>query len=311
MTSAPFRVSLPAAGTRGAALGTNRWWRAGAGEVMTELAVALIAQGAILAPVLCVMESRADAANRFLAGLLVAISVRLLAQLLVNRLSVGHQLLNALHNTSFLIGPLLYFYTLALVERPLRLRPAQLWHALPAALATLWSLSALAGYDRPTDSAVVRVSALHGLFATLSIALYCGAVLRRLAIYRRGLLDRCSAIERISLNWLKVLVWIVLVSGAAIAVVHLVRLVTGWALDPSMLVVLPLSIVLFYAVAILGFRQSTILLMGGAEGRGRVQNMAPIEPEPMQEREPHTPTQIPALRVGGGTRGACGKNCRR
>jgi len=251
---------------------------------MTELAVALIAQGAILALVLCVMESRFPAANRFLAALLVAISLRLLAQLLVNHFSAGRQLLNALHNTAFLIGPLLYFYTRALIERPLRLRPRQLWHLLPAALATLWSLSPFAGYERaPTDSAVVRISSAHGLLATLSIALYCGVVLRGLAAYRLGLLERYSAIERISLNWLRTLVLIVLFGGGATAVVNVLRLAGGWPLDPTWMVV-PLSVALFYAVAIFGFRQSTVLLIGVEVARAEPLVAPDVPREPAAEQ---------------------------
>ena len=93
------------------------------------------------------------------------------------------------------------------------------------------------------------------------------AVFRALASpARRALLDHYSTIERISLGWLKVLAMIVLSSGVIIAVMNCVRLIHGLPSEANALVVVPFSLVVFYTVAIFGFRQSSVLLMGaGAE----------------------------------------------
>jgi AraC-like DNA-binding protein len=133
---------------------------------------------------------------------------------------------------------------------------------LPTIFAILWSLTDWAGYTGALDTGVIRTSAVHGLCSCLLLALYCRATFRRLHEYRRHLLDTHSAIERISLNWLRLLTGIILFVGVAAAVVNTVILISGSLLSPIYLVVMPLTIVLFYAVAIFGFRQSSILLIG-------------------------------------------------
>lgn len=249
---------------------------------MTELAFALVAQGALLALILVVMESRYPLANRFLAGLLVSLSVPLLARVLIKRLESGHPWIGILYNAAFLIGPSFYFYTQALVNRGFRLRPAHLLHGVPAVFSAIVALAI--GLDRanPTEPGLVRIVATFGLLNALSLVAYSSATLRLLTRYRRALLDQYSTIERISLDWLRVLALIVLASGLIIALVNCVRLVHGLPSSANALVVVPFSLLVFYAVAILGFRQSSVLLIG-TPPEPTIETQAPAA---MPEKEP-------------------------
>jgi AraC-like DNA-binding protein len=240
---------------------------------MTEFAFALVAQGTLLALVLVSMESRYPTANRFLAGLLVALTVPLLARVLEGRVGAGHRWIGVLNNTIFLIGPFFYFYTRALVDRAFTVRPGHLLHGLPALAAAAIALS-IPGLDRlATETSLGRTVAVFGLLNALSLIVYSGAVLRQLRAYRQVLLDNYSAIERISLDWLKVLAAIVLTSGVAIAVLNCVRLVHDLPPYTIALIMVPFSLVFFYTVAILGFRQSSALLIRtGAEIPGAAES---------------------------------------
>jgi AraC-like DNA-binding protein len=228
---------------------------------VTELAFALVAQGALLALILWVMESHYPLANRFLAGLLVALSVPLLARVLIMRIGRSHEGIGMLYNATFLIGPCFYFYTRALTNRKFTLRAGHLFHAAPALATTVVALAA--GLHRATtEPGLVRFVAVLGLLNALSLAAYSVAALRQLTRYRHALLDHYSAIERISLDWLKSLAFIVLTAGIAIATLNCVRLIYELPSTANAIIVVPFSLIFFYAVAILGFRQSSVLLIG-------------------------------------------------
>jgi AraC-like DNA-binding protein len=245
---------------------------------MTELAFALVAQGSLLALVLVAMESRYPAANRFLAGLLVALILPLLARVLEGRVGAGHRWIGLLNNAAFLIGPFFYFYTRALVDRTFTAHASQLLHLLPA-LATVAITLSIPGMDRlATETELGRTVAVFGLLNALSLIVYSCAVLRRLRVYRQMLLDNYSAIERIGLDWLKVLAVIVLTSGVAIAALNCLRLVHDLPPFTIALIMVPFSLVFFYTVAILGFRQSSVLLI-----RTSTEIPAPAEPQSAAE----------------------------
>ena len=127
----------------------------------------------------------------------------------------------------------------------------------------LASGSGLAGerYERPLeDPALVRLSSVHGLFSNASIIAYSVATLSLLRRYRARLLDHFAAIERLSLDWLRNVAGVILALGVTVAVVNLLRLLGGWTVDPNRLINAPVSILVFYGVAIMGFRQSQVLL---------------------------------------------------
>ena len=230
---------------------------------MTHLAVAVAMQGLLLAAILVAMESRRPLANRLLAAVLLVLSLRIVAPLLFYFGAGSYGALGIVfHNSSFLLGPLLYAYARALIDNDFQLRREHAVHLLPAALGVYWSFSDWSGYQQlPAQSALIRLSAVHGLCASLALAVYCRAISHELRRYRSRLMDTYSAIERISLNWLRALAGLVLLMGAASAVVNSFIFFTTQLLNPIFLVVLPLCIVVFYVVAIYGFRQSSVLLI--------------------------------------------------
>lgn len=231
---------------------------------MTHVALAVAMQGVLLAAILMAMESQRPLANRLLAALLLVLSLRIVAPLLFYFGAAGdHGVLGIVfHNSSFLLGPLLYAYARALIDDDFRLRAEHAVHLLPAVLGVYWSFSDWANYRQlPDQPGLIRLSAVHGLCASLALAVYCRAVFLQLRRYRSRLMDTYSAIERISLNWLRVLVGLVLLMGAASAAVNGFIFFTAQLLNPIFLVVVPLCVVVFYVVAIFGFRQSSVLLI--------------------------------------------------
>ena len=231
---------------------------------MTMLLLALVVAGAVLAAILLAIETRRPLANRLLAGLVVALAVRLLALLLVDAESGGvKRLAYALFNGMFLVGPLFYGYARALTEPAFRLRPAHLWHALPALLGTVWSVRY---FGPPLDSVEVRITAFHGLLSNIPLIVYAELVRRTLARHRQRLLDRYAAIERISLDWLRLLALAIGLLGAAVATVNALRLAIAWDLDTTTLAVLPITLLIYAAVMLFGFRQASAVLIGSGIG---------------------------------------------
>jgi AraC-like DNA-binding protein len=238
------------------------------------LVLVLAVAGTVLAAILLAIETRRPLANRLLAGLVLALAFRLLALVLMRNdagwlLRVAYGLFNGM----FLVGPLLYGYARALVEPAFRLRPAHLWHALPALLGVVWSVLSYLG--PPQDLAAIRVTAAHGLLSNLSLIIYAELVRRTLLRHRLQLLDRYAAIERISLDWLRLLALAILLLGAAVAMVNAPRLAIGWDLDATELAVLPITILIYVAVILFGFRQASAVLIGPA-----------LEPAPAAKPEP-------------------------
>lgn len=231
------------------------------------LAIAVLAQGLILALILVVLPSPRRQANALLAVLLLTFCLRLLAGGFIG--GVPAQSLLLLHNVSFLLGPLLWLYSRALTEPRFRLSGRDWLHGVPAVLASGWMVGSVTRYQWPlVDHSMVVETVLHGLLASASVAVYCAAALRRLWRYRRALLERYSAVERIDLGWLRGLVAIGLGVSVAAALINLVRLQSGWSLNPVSLAVLPASMLLFLVVAVHGFRQSQLLLGHGDEMEG-------------------------------------------
>lgn len=251
------------------------------------LLLALVVTGAVLAVILLAIETRRPLANRLLAALVVALGLRPLALLLVGEGAdwLG-RMAYALFNAMFLVGPLLYGYARALTEPAFRLRPVHLWHALPAALAVTWSL--LSNFGPPLDSAEVRHTAALGLLSNISLIIYARLVGRALVRHRLRLLDRYAAIERISLDWLRLLALGVLLLGAAVATVNALRLTIAWDLDATALAVLPITVLIYTAVVLFGFRQASAVLIG-ADTRQDDSRPLPAVPEPLP------PAAVPAV----------------
>lgn len=247
-------------------------------------ATSLLSQGLLLAAILWVLESRRAIANRLLAGLLLAMTTRLFALVLSEErfIQEWRTEVTLLHNTVLLVGPLLYLYARALVRPTVTLGLRELCHGLPFLLALIWSFAARDRYLLPLDDpGLIRLTAWHGLVSSASLLAYGLLTLRLLQVYRNSLLDRYTAIERISLDWLRNITLLVLLLAAGAAGMNLLRLAVGWPPDPARWVLLPISAALFYGVAIFGFRQSLVLFQRREEPLPPVASQTPAErPEP-------------------------------
>lgn len=220
---------------------------------MQWLMPSLAAQGILLAVILLVLPAGQRLANRLLAILVLTFSARLLA----TESAAAMPGLLLLHNVAFLLGPLLWLYARALTDPVFRLRAVHAWHAVPAGLVTLANMVVLTDYEWGLeDPALIRTTAWHGMAASTSVIVYCVLILRELGVYRQALLQQ---LEGPGLQWLQVLTGLLLLSASGGLLVNLLRLIGSWPLNPVSLIVLPASILLFYTVAIFGFRQSRLL----------------------------------------------------
>ena len=225
-------------------------------------ATSLLSQGLLLAVILWMLESRQAIANRLLACLLLAMTTRLFALVLSEERFINQWRIEVtvLHNAVLLIGPLLYLYARSLVRHQSQLRWQELCHGLPFLLAVSWNLAARHRYLLPLDDPdLIRLTAWQGLLSSASLLAYGLLTLRLLRAHRNALLDRYTAIERISLDWLRNITLLVLLLAAGAAGMNLLRLAVGWPPDPARWILLPVSAALFYGVAIFGFRQSLVL----------------------------------------------------
>lgn len=255
-------------------------------------ATSLLSQGLLLAVILWMLESRRAIANRLLACLLLAMTMRLFALILSEERFIQdwRTEVTILHNTVLLVGPLLYLYARSLVHPTVRLCPRELWHALPFLLATIWSFSARDRYLLPLDNPdLIHLTAWHGLLSSASLLAYGLLSLHLLRVYRDSLLDRYTAIERISLDWLRNITGLVLMLAAGGAGMNLLRLAVGWPPDPSRWIVLPFSAALFYGVVIFGFRQSLVLFQRREDSPPAIETQTPAKPPQPQMPETGTP----------------------
>jgi len=142
---------------------------------------------------------------------------------------------------NFSLGPLLYFYTRTISEKGFIPSKRHLWHGLPVLISFAFYIptyiqptevkqllidSYLAAgkvnwqaADPATDAAlrlIVTINFYQYLLFALQLLVYTLLALNLLNRHSRALHQHFSATERIKLNWLRALVWLVLLTAAAI-----------------------------------------------------------------------------------------------
>lgn len=273
-----------------------------------ELALLGAAQGLMLILVLASSRYGDHRANRLLAAFIGVLSLRLLLIGLEYRAGFvptdRGKLFQLLH-LSYAIGPLLYAYTLQLTDPSWRLRMSHLWHLLPIPLAAVLLLpgglvipESVTHYQRfeQLPEPLQFRAYLASLPVFLSVALYAAACLHRLDRYRLRLCNEFSALDRITLSWLRALAWSCLAIGVSSALLEAGRAAFGWDLGPRAAWSVLFSVVLIYYIGLMGLRQPLIFHQG--QGREASSPAGRAEPERVGAKVDIGSAEINAAAIG-------------
>lgn len=186
---------------------------------------------------------------------------------------------------NFSLGPLLYFYTRTMCEPGFALQRQHVWHALPLLISLLFYIPTylqptevkqllIDGYlttdrihwpetaDLATDASlhmVISINFYLYLLFILQLLVYTMLALHLLNRHSRALHQHFSATERLKLNWLRALVWLVLVTTAAILLYVLTFRSTGVGPGSPVGITTTVMIVfLIYFMSYMGLRQPAI-----------------------------------------------------
>jgi AraC-like DNA-binding protein len=199
------------------------------------LMLAGMIQGVILSAVLLDRKRRNFRANRYLAGLIIAMTVRLFNAFLTRSVVPGTVPVTG-RFTIFLIFaflPLLYFYVRALTEPEFFFRPAHLAHFIPAGLAFLYTVPFYAAALLAPETArsygqswAWETTAVNGL-VLLQQLIYGIWIIRVVSSYRRRIADLVSSLERIRLSWILWLLGVLVVLTLFVFGIVIYRLAGG------------------------------------------------------------------------------------
>ena len=230
--------------------------------VMAQLAL-------VVAMLLMIAEPAMRTANRLLALILLVFGANLLLFFWKDTGTTpfpGHYR-RVIYTVCLAIAPLLLLYTRAMVQPAFRLRKTDLLHFLPVLLVLGLSLPvtgvlrdpqagvAIATDDSPYLVWLTSVLAVAGSLWGLG---YVAAGLWEIRRYQRGLRDRFSSLEAISLRWLRRILYLFGAMNLVLAPVAVLRMEVGGALHPVLYVILPTSVILLNYVAIAGFRRAQL-----------------------------------------------------
>lgn len=186
---------------------------------------------------------------------------------------------------NFSLGPLLYFYTRTISEKGFLPSKRHLWHGLPVLISFAFyiptyiqpaevkqllidsylaagKVSWQAAADPATESAlrlIVTINFYQYLLFALQLLVYTLLALNILNRHSRALHQHFSATERIKLNWLRALVWLVLLTAAAILLYVLSIRATGGGPGGFVGITTTVLVVfLIYFMGYMGLRQPAI-----------------------------------------------------
>lgn len=117
---------------------------------------------------------------------------------------------------AFLLGPLLYFYTRSVVYKYFRLKASQLYHLLPFVLVT--AIFQVYYHSQSVEEKLFIQRAISerqlpaGFYITVffvygHVFTYFLLALREIRIYQRGIRELFSSTEKVSLKWLRFIIY--------------------------------------------------------------------------------------------------------
>ncbi|WP_337881340.1 AraC family transcriptional regulator [Rheinheimera sp.] len=195
------------------------------------------------------------------------------------------------------LGPMLYFFTLKMVM-PAQPLPRLWWlHLLPAmCLALLWWLQWPAPYSNPSLWSCIEDFScnqsyadrwLHRLSAWLSIGFYSGISLQQLRRHRQRLMQQHSDLDRIQLQWLRLLCQ-VFIAAVLLSFGSELLVLAGFPLYISGAGIQALAPLLsVFMLSYFGLRQLPLQL-NTQSGVGLTETAANVQPAPSPERKYQT-----------------------
>ncbi len=232
------------------------------------------AQGAFLVIALLDGKIGNRQANRYLAFFLLIFTLSLVDEFLYQSqyfYSSPH-LIGLIWPLDYLYGPLFYFYIRALtsISPPFESKK-DYWHfmlffvgiflALPTwILGPEQKIIMLYGLDGNMEEAVFRANIFDGLatlFAVFQIAIYIWLGFHHLKRHRQNIRQQFSAIEKIDLSWLTVLLWLL----TPLWLLYVVDVFLSEALgigDQAGVLLHVILVLIIYSMGYLGLRQPTI-----------------------------------------------------
>ncbi|MCP4725167.1 MAG: helix-turn-helix transcriptional regulator [bacterium] len=180
-------------------------------NVLTALLLAGVIQGFLLSIVLITIGKRNRTANRILASIIVIFTVCILVHSLAHSdyffdIPYHPQFMQLLF---FMLGPLIYFYVRALTESDFLFRKKAILHFIPFAAASLIFISIF--LSSATDPLGEHISIFNVSSVILTVVLvtciviYMVLSIMKLQAHSRNIEHSFSSLEKINLDWLKLL----------------------------------------------------------------------------------------------------------
>jgi len=223
------------------------------------------AQACLLALLILAIRTEQLLINSFLAAYLLAEAIRLTGYFLLFVDSPEPAWALAIPALGALAAPAIYFYVRALTDADFRPVPTHLVHIVPGILGYLALLWMIALRDGPPQNVDVlaqaetpRLSAAITFVVNVIMAAYALAALKMLRAHRRGIENIFSSVERISLNWLSVVVTVLVLSWAGYAVVDLFRLAEAYTLLERISLNTAITALIIYVISIGGMREQAV-----------------------------------------------------
>jgi len=231
--------------------------------------------GGVLCAALLAGSPGRQFANRWLALLVAVISIFVLRKIpFSSGFILNYPHFMGLYPLAFALGPLLYLYTRALARGEMRFNRASGIHFVPMVLVflSLIPLYALSTEDKHKVATAyftgefaeeIRLLGLWGysivLLSWLHFSCYCFAVIQLLRRHEVHILDQFSDLEKVSLQWLRLLTHFCLLVAMVGLAVHLLAFLLHYPLSSSITLYTEILLVLLiYVVGYMGLRQPAI-----------------------------------------------------
>ncbi|WP_101756836.1 hypothetical protein [Oceanicoccus sp. KOV_DT_Chl] len=143
-------------------------------HLISDTALFIAGQGYFLLFIILTISGRKNTSNLILALFILVQSTKIFDFFLCYQSYAMPSLVNALHNLSFIAGPILYFYVSSLSTGSFRWRLSMLWHVVPFIAAVTYTLTQ---YEYSTSitgggalgQSFIQSTALGAAFMPLSV----------------------------------------------------------------------------------------------------------------------------------------------
>lgn len=202
-------------------------------DIFSTIGILGVLQGIFLGFVVLTQKRKKRTSNFFLALLIFVITLILVRGVLVfsKYIFLVPQLIGSFNSLPFLAGVFLYFHILTFSNKNFKFSKRDLLHFIPFILCNVYYLDFYSQsieykldvltkiYDNemPGDYPYLMFSAFTHTF------IYCILSLKLLKVYRKNIQEVYSTIDKINLNWMRNLIWSIIILICMVLVMQLVR----------------------------------------------------------------------------------------